>query len=544
MKKIILFLFFLQIWSLVYAQAPNFEERINSIDEYASVLKKIEAEISATKVEIDSFKNSKIILKDQQVLDSLKFQVTKISKDVSGNGEYVEAERIKNELKELKRLMHEREMYVANQDKLKALSNNQDNSPRLKQYIQSVKDGKDTKSKILFFTLNQSDKITAQEFDKANTFLIRERYMQEPLDKEIKEQKKKIESSLSYPENAIQKIKQSQNDLTAQQEIFQKIKTELSSTQYDFKFETWSLGLFNCESKASYFRPTEFDDLIMLKNEESLMSVIKIDPAHPTSFQIVYHCKKPGRFGGCLDNTQKELCRLDQQCLKSLLEMEASYKRNEVFTRLRPHLAPELLQDRLKDYRNVEKFNFLQAMNDSKKLGYYNLEEIYSMMDPMIEFSRNLEANNPEDYFKKIKIELDKSKKKAIDQIVKKIGAGANSQKMEQTKTSLNYLYSSMQSELEVILNDDVIQNRAFKNCDISDLESEKFCQASIEWKNRVTVFESQNEVKNLTPNECPRGVFRLNSKEDDFLKSDCATGSLSDLEQSIQDVEKKLKKD
>jgi hypothetical protein len=435
-------------------------------------------------------------------------------------------------------------VYVANQDKFKALSNNQDNSPRLKQYIQSVRDGKDNKSKIIFFTLNQSDKLIAQEFDNANTYLIRERYMQEPLDGEIQEQKNKIESSLSYPEDTIREIKQSQNDLKAQLEIFQNLKAELSSTQYDFKFETWSLGLFNCESKASYFRPTEFDNLIMLKNENSLMSVIKIDPAQPSSFQIVYHCKKHGRFGGCLDNTQKELCRLDQQCLKSLLEMEASYKRNEVFTRLRSHLAPELLKERLKDYRNSEKFNFLQAMNDSKRLGYYNLEEIYSMMDPMIEFSKNLDANNPEDYFKKIKMELEKSKKKAMDEIVKKIGSGANPQKMDQTKTSLNYLYSSMQSEIEVILNDDVIQSRAFQSCDISGLESEKFCQASIEWKNRVSVFESQNEVKNLTPNECPRGVFRFNSKDDDFLKSDCATSSLNELEQSIQDVEKKLKKD
>lgn len=156
--------------------------------------------------------------------------------------------------------------------------------------------------------------------------------------------------------------------MKVQKGIFQNLKQELSTTQYDFKFETWSLGLFNCESKAHYFTPTNFKNLIMLKNEDSLMSVIKIDPSSPNSFQIVYHCKKSGRFGRCLGNTKKELCRLDEACQKSLIKM-------------------------------------------SKSLG----------------------AKTPEDYLKKIKIEIDKSKKKAIDQIMKKSGPGTSPQKIEQT---------------------------------------------------------------------------------------------------------------
>ena len=88
MKKILSFLLFLQIWSLVYAQAPNFEERINSIDEYASTLKKIEDQVSSTKQEIESYKNSKIIEKDQllkgrderisQLIEELKIKSAKI----------------------------------------------------------------------------------------------------------------------------------------------------------------------------------------------------------------------------------------------------------------------------------------------------------------------------------------------------------------------------------------------------------------------------------------------------------------------------------
>jgi hypothetical protein len=63
---------------LVYAQAPSFEERISSIDEYSIVLKKNQAEINSTKEEIESYKNPKIIEKEQKVLNRLNFQVTKV----------------------------------------------------------------------------------------------------------------------------------------------------------------------------------------------------------------------------------------------------------------------------------------------------------------------------------------------------------------------------------------------------------------------------------------------------------------------------------
>ena len=204
-------------------------------------------------------------------------------------------------------------------------------------------------------------------------------------------------------------------------------------------------------------------------------------------------------------------------------------------------MGPLLIVDILKEYQDVEKFNVLKGMNDSKKLGYYKLEELYSMMNPIIEMSKTLEAKTPEDYLKKIKIEIDKSKKKAIDQIMKKSGPGTSPQKMEQTKTSLNYLYTSMQTELEDILSDDVIQNRAYKNCESSEIDREKFCQASSEWRSRVKAFEPKTEITNLTPTECPRGVFRFQPENGASATNDCSLDSLGELEKSIKDVEQKL---
>jgi hypothetical protein len=184
-------------------------------------------------------------------------------------------------------------------------------------------------------------------------------------------------------------------------------------------------------------------------------------------------------------------------------------------------------------YRDKEKFNFLKAMAESNKLGYYSLEELYSMMGPIIEYSKTLSAKNSEEYYKKIKVEIEKQKKKAMDSIVKKAAPKPSPVKIEETKTSVNYVYTSMITELEVILNDDFIQERIYQGCantsittkleavlnnsliqdpttqSCSDLEV--FCRAGAEWRNKVKVFSATEEFKNLVPTECPRGVFRLN---------------------------------
>jgi hypothetical protein len=124
---------------------------------------------------------------------------------------------------------------------------------------------------------------------------------------------------------------------------------------------------------------------------------------------------------------------------------------------------------------------------------------------------------------------------------MKKMGTGSNSLKMEQTKASLNYLFTSMQTELKVILSDDVIQNRISKDCDKLETANVQFCQASSEWKNRVKVFEAKKEIISLTPNKCPRCVFRLDAQKDASLKNDCSLDTLGELEKSLKNVEQKF---
>jgi hypothetical protein len=47
--------------------------------------------------------------------------------------------------------------------------------------------------------------------------------------------------------------------------------------------------------------------------------------------------------------------------------------------------------------------------------------------------------------------------------------------------------------------------------------------------------------VINLTPNECPRGVFRFQQEDNASVKHDYSLDSLGELEKSIKNVEQKL---
>jgi hypothetical protein len=83
MKKIAVFILLLQSWSLVFGQTTNFDERLNAIDLYADELKALKSEINLTKKRIESFKNSKILAKDQKIIDSLNIETKKISNEIT-----------------------------------------------------------------------------------------------------------------------------------------------------------------------------------------------------------------------------------------------------------------------------------------------------------------------------------------------------------------------------------------------------------------------------------------------------------------------------
>lgn len=516
----------------------DYRVRIQAIEDFTAPSEQIDKSIQEFKAEVANFKDPKLLKKDHVQLDELVKKATQMDTDVKSAAYFIETKRLRVEIKELEAQITEREKFLETQKLLKELESNSTYTGRLNRFIELTKASKHNLAKAMYFTLNAAEKGIADDFGKANTYLIQQKHMQDPLEIDITNKKKKVEEFLHYPEQSAKIIKTNQAELKKQKLVLKSLKDELKLDQFDIKFDLWSMGMFNCEKNAQYFRPVNNPNLLMLKHDGNLVSVLKQDPQYPKDFQIAYACKKKGSFGGCLDNEPKELCRLDSSCLESLGRMEAAYNRNAFFTELQSKLPHELLTQQQMNFRDQAKLNLIRVLAEEDKLGHFSQEDIYSMMNPIIEVAKTIVAKTPEEYLKKMKLEIDKNQKKMIASISKLAGPKPDATKVANSKRAVDYIFVSMTSELEKIINDDTLQARAFEDCKTPVAGREIFCEENAIWQERVKVFDDLHETKNLTPDECPRGVFRTPTP----VELNCEPREFTDLEKTLQYIEKRFK--
>lgn len=517
------------------------EERIKALEEFQAEIDKIKESLIIYRKDLEQYKNSNIIQSDQDKIDLLKKKAASIHQAVASESEKVITTNPRKELVQLTSYKDEREEYIKQENKRTQLETAPSNSPRLIKYFEHLKNSKHTQAKISYVTLSKDEKELALEFEKTHNFLLREKNVQPELIKSINFQEKKLQEALQLPEAAVSKIKELKTELEGPKTDFLKLQEALAQTQFDLKLETWPLGLFKCESKdAQYLRPKNYPNLILLKNENNLRSVIKLNPENPKSFEIAYACKKLGSLGGCLEDDTKALCRLDEECLAHLTTIDNSYNKNEYFTKIQNRWPRDILREKQDSYLKDTPENLLQFMKEQGSLGYYSIEELAEMMTPVIEFSQNLKASTPEEYFKKIKTEIERRQKLMLATISKKAGANPSSKKIEQTKTAMNYLFVSMVTGLEKIQNNDDIQDYSYEKCGSIDGQ-EEFCQESLAWKKKVERFNETTELRNLTPNECPRAVFR-ESPSNDRAENDCSPALQAPIDIEIMNLNKYLK--
>lgn len=533
---LLLFLFFLTANSEADVSHPerkalsDFEERLKLIDQSVPLKEQVLNSLKDASKEIAEFNHPHLIKKDLDTLATIQKASQEIVQSADHDLALIFTDRIREDVSALKSKIDEREKYLRFEEGRQRIeTQNAAYSDRLKKYIQLIKDSKYGLAKALSLTLNSTEKALADEYMSLNTYLIQQFNVQEPLEKNIADLEKKIEESLSFPEGYLKNIDLQKQKFQNQQTAFLALKNELTLDQFDIKFDYWKMGYFNCGKASRYFRPLKDPNLLFLMNDANLSSVLRMNPTDPANPQVIYSCKKAGTFGSCLDNEQKELCRLDSECAQVLADMEASYDRKQFFQASLPTYPASVitgLQDR---YRNSDK-SFLRLMEKEKRLGSLSLEELLAKMNPLKESLSGIKAASPEEFIAKAKSIVEKEKQKNL----KLIPPG---QKLEDTKRSVGYLYASVMSELESIQNDDTLQDLLNEKC--AELpERAAFCKANALWKEKATVFNNRIEMKNLTPDECPRGVFRFSPLDPVEVKNQCEESteesSISDLKNFI----------
>jgi hypothetical protein len=525
-----------------FAQFESIQDRIQKIEDFKTRYDSILEASRALKLEVESFSSPKLIKKDEIKLNNMKPHVSAIVRDLEGREYILGTQQLRQHLDELKKTVEEREEFKRNQKRLDEIQKIPGVTKRLEKYFASVNEGKSTQARVLLATLNAEEKGIAEAFDRAYTHVVQFRNVQEALDRKANDIRKKIDEKFFYAERGVEEFQGHAQAIAQERQILNSIKAELALDQYDFKFDTWQQGLFNCQDKPKYLRPINHPELLLLTNDGNLRSVIRLNPDKPNSFETVYKCKDVGSFGICRDDGAKELCRLNDNCRESLTQMEGAYQRNEFFQQLKATFPAKLIQDRKQLYLGSSQENLLQTLEDLGKLGLHSRAELVAFMDPIIEYLPTVIARNPEEYLRKVKLELEKQKKKSVDAVAKKF-PGADRLKLDDTRNAINYIFTSMLTELERTQKDDVIQDYAAETCD-GVPGREIFCQSAKDWKQKAGIFDEKTEVHNLLPKECTRVVLRMDSKMVGQGPVCLPMESeIDQLQESVQGIERELKK-
>ena len=415
---------------------------------------------------------------------------------------------------DLDKTMKEKALYDQAKKEMEAIEKKYINSSKFTKYFELLQQGKYTSAKIKYTLLNKEEKDIAERYEEHFNYTAREVNSQEYLKKSIKKLENEIAYTLSYPENAILKIQSADQETRRTISLFNDFKNTITRVvQFDYKLPSqWDLGLFSCEAKnkPKYLRFKNYPNLVVLDNEGTYNSVIKLSLDEPKKLNVVYHCSKMGSFGACLENKEKKLCRLDASCDQNLSEMEKSFDRNKAFVSIQSTMGSTILTNKKSELQDPKSINVISEFAKVNRLGFYTKDQLLNLMDPLIEKSKNIVGTNPEDFYRKLKLEITSLEKSEQVRLQKIPGFSSNKSKKADTLNALSYLIASVDGDIAKIKETDAIQEYTFKSCSSIASEFASFCQLYTSFKFKAKRFEEVEEIQNFVANECPRVVFRF----------------------------------
>ena len=553
MKNYVIFLFF--ITYVTYAQTQpsryaDFEVRIKAINTFSlEALPKIKENLIQSQLDIEKFEDTNLLADDKKQKTVYLEKIANNQKLIENAEANITSSSTKKLMADLDKTMKEKALYDQAKKEMEALEKKYINSSKFTKYFELLQQGKYTSAKIKYTLLNKEEKDIAERYEEHFNYTAREVNSQEYLKKSIKKLENEIDYTLSYPENAILKIQSADQETRRTISLFNDFKITITRVvQFDYKLPSqWDLGLFSCEAKnkPKYLRFKNYPNLVVLDNEGTYNSVIKLSLDEPKKLNVVYHCSKMGSFGACLENKEKKLCRLDATCDQNLSEMEKSFDRNKAFVSIQSTMGSTILTNKKSELQDPKSINVISEFAKVNRLGFYTKDQLLNLMDPLIEKSKNIVAINPEDFYRQLKLEIAGLEKSEQVRLQKIPGFSSNKSKKTDTLNALSYLMASIDGDIAKIKETDAIQEHTFKSCSSIASEFASFCQLYTSFKFKAKRFEEVEEIQNFVPNECPRVVFRFEDKnpadENDFSGCKALMPStekeINNLLQNVNDV-------
>jgi hypothetical protein len=519
----------------------DFTKRVEAVDKFYPSVGQHKESIVSGLLEIKNYQHKNLLDSDKLKINDLVVNLESLSDQMQSVDHYFFSNNIKKSIAEYQKNQVDRSIYTRYEAEVKNLENYGHHSKRLLKFIDHYKRGKYTSSKLDYALLNTQEKKIADDYAFKKSYVVREAGVQESLIREIALNEKKINEMLSFAEQAVVKVEQSHQSLVEIESRFLSLKEDVSRFQLNFAVDAWKMGHFSCDSKtepAQYQRFKKFPNMIMLGNLGNQKAVVQFDAVSGEQ-KVIYACRKVGQFGGCLDNTERELCRLSEYCLNSLSQMEANYQRNPFFAEIGAELSQKILSEKEQDLRNRSRTNLIHEYAKLDKLIHFSEDQFYSVYSIVADKIADLKFSKPEDTIKDVKKIVDASSKKMLAELNQNVN-GASSGKMNDTKNIINYVHQSVLSDMEKILKDDLIQEFAFSKCPLQVDAKNQFCEYYQSMTARAQAFKEVEPLENLNANKCPQVALRMSEKIEGCVSCKEKAKSSSvilDLHNSLQEI-------
>jgi hypothetical protein len=538
--KIIIFCLLLS--SNLFAQSVSqFNQRVEKIDEFKLKLTGHKESIANAIAQIKDFNPKNILDVDQAKKNDLLMNLESMNDNALGLEHYFSTTNIKKTIAEYQRLHVDRTIYQRYEKEVLELEKYNHHSQRLAKFIDHYKRGKYTVSRIDYTLLSRQEKKVADDYSFKKDFVLREAGIQKNLLSELAVSEKKIDQMLQSAESAMEKIHHSHQRLVDIEDQFVVLKNELAKIQINFTADPWKMGHFSCDSKsepAQYQRFKNFPNLISLGNLGNHKAVLKHDPK-TGEVQVVYSCRKSGQFGGCLDNFERELCKINPACQESMNMMEQNYNRAIFFNGLARELSQKILLEKEQVLRNRSRTNLIHEYAKLDKLLHFTEDQLYAVYTLTANKINQLKTISEANFVNDVKKILDESSKQMLQELARN-NPGSSGGKINDTKNMINYVHQSILSDVQMVLNDDVVQEFAYSKCPLNLDPNKLFCLNFQSMKARGQLFQEIEPLENLLPHKCPQVALRFNQRADGCINcklSGETSSVIIDFQTSLQDI-------
>lgn len=535
----LLLIIILAIPQVLLAQTKDLEERIKKIQQFEKELELQEKKLNPLMEEVGVYKNPKTVATEQFQLDQIKLHLKEVQQEVQWTKSSLGVSHLTKKIDEIKNFESQMNEYEKKKKTLKDVEGGVGHTKRFDAYIEKIKQGKYNLATIVLQSLNSEEREMATDYEKLHLDVLRNQNLPDDLKKDIAEKRRQIADSLKPLEEQIEECKIKIPVIDEQKIIFEKLKSDHSLDQVKLSFYNSGLGYFDCKEQATYIMPNHLPGVLLLKNNNALSTAIKLDPTKPDGYNVM---ELKGTF-----NEKRLLCRLDPICADLLKKSEEFYKREEFFPEIKNDLVSGTIKNIYKNLSGNQK-NPLTIFQEMNKLGFYSIDELSSMVKPLMDYAKTLEAgSNPKDYLTLISAKIDEAQKKMLEDVAKRAKSNTDKQKRIDSENVVKFVFSSqLKPGLETLLKssfiDYPIQDKAYEACALPEPKRTDFCQSSTAWRERLKLFDSYTEIKNLNSTNCNEAIFRLPPKSADE-KIQCAPESAVDhLIEDVNKIEEKIK--